>query len=94
MAGFQCSGCRKFQLVYTSRCRACGREGYLCGSHKFDGVSWQEMTTLAHNLAVAAFGCAAFEQGAIAYSWTLFGQDAWHPGCGRPAPRWTREEGR
>lgn len=46
------------------------------------------LDTLAHNLAVAAFGCAAFEQGALAYNWTLFGQDAWHPGCGRDAPGW------
>ena len=90
MAGFQCSGCREFQLFWEPRCRACGREGYLCGSHKFDRVSWQEITTLAHNLAVAAGLCRAFDLGVescFTYCEHWYGSDGWKPGCGCEAPR-------
>ena len=45
------------------------------------------MMNLAHNLAVAAGLCIAFQQGVYAAaSWTsgqLDGQNAWEPGCGR-----------
>ena len=47
------------------------------------------MMNLAHNLAVAGGLCRAFQQGVYAAaSWTsgqLDGQNAWEPGCARPA---------
>lgn len=58
------------------------------------------LTTLARNLAVAAFGCAAYDLGGVKDRWVIVPGGIqrlvlpWHPGCGRPAPGRTREEGR
>lgn len=46
----------------------------------------ENLDCLASNLEIGAALCAAFSQGQLAYNWTLFGQDAWRPGCGRSAP--------
>jgi len=47
-------------------------------------VLWSQY--LASNMAIAAALCRAFNDGRLAYNWTLLGQDAWHPGCQREAP--------
>lgn len=66
-------------------CRYCGGDGV----EVFD---YSPLATLAHNLAVAALGCAAFELGKaygaerVITEWNGGGWTyPFHPGCGRSA---------
>ena len=82
---------------HSETCETCGfqRGGLnclMCDCEVYDNAA---LTTLAHNLAAAAFGCAAFGLGEANHQETYWtGQNLWYPGCGRSAPGWTREEGR
>ena len=72
----------------------------LCGGSGEDYLDLSALTTLARNLAVAALGCAAYDLGGVKDRWVIVPGGIqrlvlpWHPGCGRPAPGRTREEGR
>ena len=73
---------------HSETCETCGfqRGGLnclMCDCEVYDNAA---LTTLAHNLAAAAFGCAAFEMGRDAGpgSFVPFVTSWWRPGCGRP----------
>ena len=57
--------------------------GASCGMHV-------ALTTLAHNLQIAAGLCRAFDLGVescFTYCEHWYGSDGWKPGCGCEAPR-------
>ena len=82
-------------MQYESTCDA--TVGRPCGECVV--VARNRLNALAHNLAVAGGLCRAYDIGMerMRMIWCRDEIDPvrdWHPGCGRTAPGWTREEGR
>ena len=57
-----------------------------CDEEQLDANTIEALSTLAHNLAVAAGLCRAFELGQDHYEQGGYDDENWSPGCKRSAP--------
>lgn len=86
-----CARCDGRGFIYVQHSAYGGGTDYCgdCGGSGEDWIDLSELSTLAHNLSIAAGLCAAFAQGSeyrMRMMLSLPADEDWRPGCQRPSP--------